>query len=43
MEMIQQIAKMFLQVGDKVLGMLEGEWDYSSFQLDLEKPVERAW
>lgn len=37
MEMIQQIAKMFLQVGDKVLNMLEGEFDYSSFQLDVEK------
>jgi hypothetical protein len=37
MKMVQHIAKMFLQVGEKVLDMLEGDWDYSAFQLDLEK------
>ena len=37
MELIQHIAKMFLQVGEKVLDMLEGDWDYPAFQLDLER------
>lgn len=37
MEIIQHLGEMFLQVGEKVLDMLEGSWDYTSFQLDLEK------
>lgn len=37
MEMIQHLGVMFLQVGEKVLDILDGNWDYSSFQLDLEK------
>ncbi len=37
MEMIQHLGEMFLQVGEKVLDMLEGGWDYTLFQLDLEK------
>jgi hypothetical protein len=37
MELIQHLAKMFLQVGEKVLDMLEGNWDYPAFQLDLER------
>ena len=39
MELIQHLAKMFLQVGEKVLDMLEGNCDYPTFQRDLEKQL----
>ena len=31
---VQHMTKMFLQVGEKVLGMLEGGWDYPFFYLE---------
>ena len=38
MELVQHIGEMFLQAGEKVLNMLEGDdWDYAAFQLDLER------
>ena len=37
MEVIQHLGEMFLQVGERVLDILEGNWDYASFQLDLER------
>mgnify|MGYP000932884322 FL=1 len=37
MDLIHHLLKMFLQVAEKVLGLLEGDLDYPSFQLELER------
>ena len=39
MKIIQHVLEKFLQVGEKILDMLEGDWDYSSFQLELESSL----